>query len=118
MEFDIKNLKDAFVSLAGVANSIHDIAEDGTVDLTEVMGALIENQSGIIDIVRNFKDIRNELLDLQNQERIEIDLAVADALKIDGEKASQIVSGAFGLLTSAGHMVAAFDADEEESEEE
>lgn len=102
--YGIENLKEAVKSVCEVAGKVDNSLEDGKIDVFEGIGIATESLRGWKN-VKKFKEIKQEALDLSEEERQELTAYFKEKFDIRNEKAEEIVEAGIELILSMTELL-------------
>lgn len=90
-KYGVDELKKLIIFAGEVEDDIYNIAKDGKVRFFEVVGFFFQNVKGAVDIAQHAKDIKNQFLDLSDDEIIELAPVIERAFEVEEGKAQDAI---------------------------
>lgn len=102
----IENLKIAVVAVINLGEKIEkNLADDGKISLAEALSVGAGSFGDVIRLIKSGNAIKQEFIDLDDQERIELVDLVKEELDLNNDKVEIIIEKAVELLVNLEDLI-------------
>ena len=105
----IDNLKKAIVAVINLGEKIEkNLSDDGKISLAEALGIGTSSFGDVVKIIKSGHEIKDEFLDLDDQEREELIDIVKEELDLENDKIENIIEKSVEFLVQLEELIQSF----------
>ena len=105
----IENIKVALVAAIVFGQKIEkNLADDGKISLTEALGIGATSFTDVVKVIKAGSKIKDEFIDLDDDERAEIIELVKNELDLENDKIELIIEKAVAFLVQLDELISSF----------
>ena len=108
----IESIKDALGTVIKVGTTVEDALEDKKINFFEAI-SIAKNSIGLWGVVKDFSNIKEEFLDLDDDEKDELIEFFAEELDLENDAVEIIIEKCFDFIINATAFLAIFKGESE-----